>query len=130
MSTMTFIDRIARGIPIDRYGLGLSTRDYTYIDDIVEGIQLAVDHGLGNQIFNIGNGKPVALYFFIKTIENLLNKSSNIRSFPEQLGDVPRTCANISMANLRIGYQPKTSIVEGLNQTVQWYLMNRINLQM
>jgi UDP-glucuronate 4-epimerase len=129
MATMTFIDRIARGIPIDRYGLGLSSRDYTYIDDVVEGIQLAVDHGFGNQIFNIGNGKPVALYFFIKTIENLLNKSASIRSLPEQLGDVPRTCANISMAKLRIGYQPKTSIVKGLNQTVQWYLTNRIDLQ-
>jgi UDP-glucuronate 4-epimerase len=129
MATLTFIDRIARGLPIDRYGLGLSSRDYTYIDDVVAGIQQALDYGVGNQILNIGNGKPIALNLFIKTIENLLNKTAIIKSFPDQLGDVPRTCANISLAKLNIGYQPKTSIVEGLSRTVQWYLINRIDQQ-
>lgn len=122
MAPFKFIDRIARGLPIDQYGDGSTSRDYTYIDDIVDGVVAALDTPRPYEIYNLGNGNPVLLKCFIETIERLLGKQAKIRVLPEQPGDVPRTCADIIKSKTILNYTPKVSIEEGLERTVNWYL--------
>ncbi|KAJ0406801.1 hypothetical protein ATCC90586_000854 [Pythium insidiosum] len=121
MAPFKFMDRIARDIAIEQYGDGSSSRDYTYIDDIVQGIILSHDKGTGCEVFNLGNGSPVLLTDFISTIESLVGKKAMIKLLPDQPGDVPRTCADISKAQRLLGYQPTTPLPEGLAKTWAWY---------
>lgn len=117
-----FIDRISRGIEIQQYGDGNSSRDYTYIDDIVDGVIRALDTPLGYEIINLGNGTPHSLTEFIACVEKHVGKKAVIRQLPDQPGDVQRTCANIHKAQKLLGYDPKVSINEGIKNTVEWYL--------
>ena len=121
MAPYMFIDRIAQGQEILRFGDGTSSRDYTYIQDIVDGLLRSIDRGTGCEIFNLGNGKPTRLSTFIECIEDLLQKKATIRVLPDQPGDVPRTCADITKAQRLLGYCPKVSLVEGLERTIEWY---------
>merc|ERR1711998_48495 len=104
-----------------QFGDGSSSRDYTYIDDIVDGVVRSMDRPLGYQIYNLGNGNPVGLKHFISIVEEATGKKANIKVLPDQPGDVPRTCADISKAKKMLGYSPKISFEEGLQRTVQWY---------
>jgi len=122
MAPHRFIERIHRGLAIDLYGDGTSERDYTYVDDVVDGIVRACDRPLGNVVFNLGNGSPVSLREFVSIIENMLGKKAIINELPTQSGDVPRTCADITAAREMLGYDPKTTLTEGLKKTVDWYL--------
>lgn len=121
MAPFKFMDRIARGLSIDQFGDGSSQRDYTYIDDIVQGVLLSLDKAHGCEVFNLGNGSPITLKDFICTIESLVGTKANIQILPNQLGDVPRTCANITKAQQMLGYKPTTTIAEGLKKTWAWY---------
>ena len=121
MAPFKFMDRIARDISIDQYGDGSSSRDYTYIDDIVQGVILSLDRGTGCEVFNLGNGSPVFLTDFIATIESLVGKRAIIKFLPDQPGDVPRTCADVSKARKLLGYEPTTPLHIGLAKTWAWY---------
>lgn len=121
MAPFKFMDRIARDIAIDQYGDGSSSRDYTFIDDIVQGVVLSLDRGHGCEVFNLGKGSPVLLTEFIATIEQLVGKKAKINVLPMQPGDVPRTSADISKARRMLGYDPQTPLAEGLQKTWQWY---------
>jgi UDP-glucuronate 4-epimerase len=121
MAPFKFMDRIARDIAIDQYGDGSSSRDYTYIDDIVQGVILSLDKAQGCEVFNLGNGSPVNLKDFIATIESLVGKPAKINYLPDQPGDVPRTCADVSKARQILGYQPTTPLAVGLAKTWEWY---------
>lgn len=121
MAPFKFIDRCSRGAEIQRFGDGSTSRDYTYIDDIVDGVVRSLDRPLGYQIFNLGNGQPVKLSKFISIVEQSVGKSAVIKELPEQPGDVPRTCADISKAQELLGYSPKTPFEEGIRKTVEWY---------
>lgn len=121
MAPFKFMDRIAKDIAIEQYGDGSSERDYTYIDDIVQGVLLSHDKGTGCEVFNLGNGSPVLLTDFIATIESLVGKRATIKILPEQPGDVPRTAANVSKANRLLGYKPTTPLSVGLAKTWAWY---------
>ena len=121
MAPFKFIDRIYNGDAIQQYGDGLSSRDYTYISDIVDGVIRAIDRPLGYQIFNLGNGKPVYLKDFISLVETNVKRKAAIEFLPPQLGDVDRTCADISKANKLLGYEPRVSFEEGIRHTVEWY---------
>lgn len=116
-----FIDRITRGLEIQQYGDGSSSRDYTYIDDIVDGVVRALDIPMGYQIINLGNGTPHSLAEFISIVEKHVGKKAIIRQMPDQPGDVRRTCASISKARTLLGYNPSTTIETGLQKTVAWY---------
>jgi UDP-glucuronate 4-epimerase len=122
MAPFKFMDRIAKGLAIDQFGDGNSSRDYTYIDDIVQGVLLSLDKGQGCQVYNLGNGNPIFLKDFIGIIEGLVGKKANINYMPNQPGDVPRTCANITKAQTLLGYQPTTPLDQGLKKTWEWYL--------
>lgn len=121
MAPYMFIDRVFRGATIDQYGDGTTSRDYTYISDIVAGIVAAVDRPLGYQIFNLGNGRPYPLNAFIQLVETEVGKSANIRVLPEQPGDVKRTCADITKARALLDYDPQVPFEQGIALTVQWF---------
>lgn len=121
MAAYKFVDRVSRGDELYQFGDGSTSRDYTYIADIVDGCLRTLDRPNGFQVYNLGNGSPVKLKDFIKLVEDTVGQKANIKILPEQPGDVPRTCADISKAKEMLGYNPSTSFKEGIKKTVQWY---------
>lgn len=121
MAPFKFIDRVFNGEAIQQYGDGSTSRDYTYIDDIVAGVVAAIDTPLGCEVVNLGNGKPYLLKDFIALVETCVGKKALIEVLPEQPGDVERTCADISKAHNLLGYQPQVSFSEGIARTAAWY---------
>lgn len=116
-----FIEKINKSEPIQLYGDGTSSRDYTYIDDIVSGISAAVKYDQSlYEIINIGSGRSITLLEMINTIENALHKKAVIQFVEKQMGDVERTCADISKAETLLGYHPKTSFQQGIENYVAW----------
>jgi len=124
MAPYKFIERIMNDKPIQQYGDGTSMRDYTYIDDIVQGVIGALDNPLGYQNYNLGRGFPTSLKKFIGIVEDCVGKKAEIELLPDQPGDVPRTCANINKACKQIGYDPQTCFEDGIKKTVEWYREN------
>ncbi|MEK7145941.1 MAG: NAD-dependent epimerase/dehydratase family protein [Patescibacteria group bacterium] len=122
MAPFLFTKKINEGQTVPRFGDGGTARDYTYVADIVSGIVAAVDKPFDFEIFNLGHNEPVQLNVLISTIEELLGKKAVIEELPEQPGDVPVTFADISKAQKMLGYQPNTSIKEGMQEFVNWYL--------
>ena len=118
-----FTRRIHNGQPIDQFGDGTTRRDYTYIDDIIQGV-LAAFHYDGPlfDIFNLGESDTIELRELIAGIEEALGRKAEIRQLPEQPGDVPITCADISKARKLLGYQPTTPLRAGLPKFVDWFL--------
>lgn len=139
MSPMLFADRIVRGEPLDVFNYGNHSRDFTYIDDIVEGVIRTLDHvakpdpaydpllpnpGTSSapyRLYNIGNDQPVQLLRFIELMEQNLGRSVEKRLLPMQPGDVPDTWADVSALRRDVGYAPSTSIEEGVKRFVAWY---------
>lgn len=134
MALFKFTEGILNGTPIEVFNHGNMSRDFTYIDDIVEGIMLTLsrppqttpsEHQLPippYRIYNIGSHKPIALLDFIATLERILNKKAIKEYLPLQPGDVPETYADISALKNDFGYQPKTSLEDGIKKFVNWYL--------
>jgi len=121
MAPFKFIDRVSRGLEIQQFGDGSSERDYTYIDDIVDGVVRSLDTPLGYQIYNLGNGNPVALRDFIALVEANTGKKALIAVLPDQPGDVPRTAADVSKAKRLLGYEPRVAFEDGIRRTWEWY---------
>ena len=112
-----------REVPM--FGDGTSKRDYTYIDDIIDGTIKAIERCAGYNIYNLGRGETVKLIDVIKEIGRVLNKEPKIKQLPEQPGDVSATYADITKARKELGYSPKTSIKEGIEKFISWYIKNR-----
>jgi len=106
---------------IQMYGDGTSERDYTYIDDIVDGIVKAINNLKGFNIYNLGESRTIKLTEMIELLERIIGKKAKIKNLPEQPGDVARTFADISKARKEIGYSPKFEFEEGLRNFVTWY---------
>lgn len=121
MAPFKFIDRIFNGLPIQQFGDGTTSRDYTYIDDIVQGVVLSIDKPLGCEVVNLGNGRPFLLKDFISLVEKSVQKKANIEVLPPQPGDVERTRADISKARELLGYNPQVTFEEGIRRTAEWY---------
>ncbi|MFC1655701.1 NAD-dependent epimerase/dehydratase family protein [Patescibacteria group bacterium] len=121
MAPFLFTHAISSGKSIKQFGNGSSQRDYTYIDDVVDGIASALDADLDFEIINIGNNKPVKLKNFIKLIEELVGKKAEIIQEPMPQGDVPITYADITKAKELLNYSPETTIEEGMEKFVSWY---------
>ncbi|HEV2806195.1 MAG TPA: GDP-mannose 4,6-dehydratase [Chthoniobacterales bacterium] len=121
-----FTRKIDAGQPIDQFGDGTTRRDYTYIDDIIHGVTAALDYnGPLYDLFNLGESETIQLKELIAAIEKALGKKAKINQLPEQPGDVPLTCADISKARRLLGYNPTTKLGEGLPKFVDWFLSNR-----
>lgn len=116
MAPYKFIHNIYNGLKIEKYGDGTTSRDYTYIDDIVNGIINALQNNEKKsfEIYNLGNSKPVTLNDFIKICEEVVNKKAIINQKDLQLGDVIHTYACIEKAKSHLNYEPKTELKEGL----------------
>lgn len=106
------------------YGDGTTSRDYTYVEDIVSGIVSSINYVNKEEkvfeIFNIGGDKTVSLNEMVETIEEVLGKKAKLNRLPMQPGDVNRTCADISYSKKMIGYNPQTSFKEGIRKFIQW----------
>lgn len=111
--------------PIPFYGDGTTKRDYTYIDDIVDGILKSMNYLFNNEnvyeIFNLGESHVVSLKEMVETIESALGKKAILDIQPMQPGDVDKTYADISKAKAMIGYDPQTNFSEGIRKFVEWY---------
>ena len=117
-----FTRAIWEGRPIQQFGNGSSRRDYTYIDDIVQGVRGAVDYSRAKfDIFNLGESETTSLTGLIAAIESALGKKAVIERMPDQPGDMPATWADISKARLLLGYAPQTKISEGIPKFVEWF---------
>lgn len=139
MALFLFTKAILEGKPIDVFNDGNMQRDFTYIDDIVEGVVRVIDDvPIGNpnwsgakpdpsssvapyQIYNIGNSSPVKLMDFIKSIEESLGKKAQMNLMPLQPGDVPATWANVDNLWEKLNFRPNTAISEGISRFVVWY---------
>ncbi|WP_205229778.1 NAD-dependent epimerase [Azospira oryzae] len=139
MALFLFTRAILEGRPIDVFNHGKTQRDFTYIDDIVEGVVrvldqparasesfdgLAPDPACSNvpyRLFNIGNDQPVDLLAFIEALEGALGQVANKRFLPLQDGDVPATWADTALLGQAVGFAPKTSVQDGVGQFVRWY---------
>ena len=120
-----FVKSILNNEPITLYGKGDTSRDYTYVKDIVQGIWLAFEHLRNNdsvyEIINLGNNKPVTLLEMVETIQRVLGVKPEILFTDPKPGDVERTYASIEKAKSLIGYEPKTSFEDGVRHFVNWY---------
>lgn len=136
MALFKFTKSILANEPIDVYNNGEMLRDFTYVDDIVDGVYRLLTHlpkGIKEvnlpsdmstapySVYNIGNGSPVSLMDFVHAIEDKLNKKANINFMPLQPGDVPRTYADTSKLASAVGYKSKTNVVEGVSNFIDWY---------
>ena len=126
-----FTRKIHGGEPIDQFGDGTTRRDYTYIDDIIQGTMAALNYdgpsGTGGlfDVFNLGESETIQLKDLIAAIEKTLGKKAKINRLPEQPGDMRLTCADISKAKKLLGYNPKTKFEDGLRRFVDWFLKSR-----
>jgi len=121
MAIHKFTRDILDGKQIEVFGDGTSSRDYTYIDDIIDGITASLEIIRGYEILNLGNSKPVKLLKLIKLIEGETQKSADMRYSDDQPGDVFTTYADISKAEKLIKYYPHTSIEIGVKKFIEWY---------
>jgi UDP-glucuronate 4-epimerase len=120
-----FVKSILRDQPITMFGDGSTSRDYTYVDDIVKGILAAIDYDKSLfEIINLGNHYSVSLKQLVTEIENVMEKKATIEFQPEQAGDVPHTFADISKARSLLNYQPSTQLKDGLKNFYEWFLKN------
>lgn len=115
-----FARLIAAGRPIPVFGDGATARDYTYVDDIVEGVVAASERPLGYEVINLGESQTVTLARLIELLEAALGKQAIIDRQPLQPGDVPVTYADISKARRLLGYDPQTKIEAGIPRFVEW----------
>ncbi len=116
-----FIALMEAGKPIPIYGDGTSGRDYTYVDDIVEGILAGVSYETQYDIFNLGNSQPVKLLDLVHQLEKATRKRAVLDFLPSQPGDVPLTWADISKARRLLGYEPRTPLDIGIERFWAWY---------
>jgi UDP-glucuronate 4-epimerase len=123
MAIHRFVRMVDAGQEVTLFGDGSTSRDYTYVDDIVDGIEAALTHGGdGCRVFNLGAGRAVSLAYLVSVIEEALGKKAVVRHVAPPPGEVPITLADISKARAALGYEPKVSIEEGIARFVSWYL--------
>lgn len=124
MAYFSFTQKIMAGQPIEVFGEGKMARDFTYIDDIVDGILGALDNPperSQHRVLNIGDSHPVGLMEMISTLENAIGKQAEKIMRPMQPGDVTATYADVSRLNALTGYKPKVMLAEGLQRFADWY---------
>jgi len=120
-----FTKNIIAGKPIAVFGDGSTSRDYTYVDDTVQGITGAIHYDkTGFEIINLGNHYTISLKELIEGIEKVTGKKAIINQQPDQPGDVPKTYADIAKAKALLGYDPKTQIHEGLKKFYDWFMQH------
>lgn len=131
MAAFLFTRAILDGKPVKVFNNGDMYRDFTYIDDIIEGVVRVIDRAPAEQnppaaIYNIGNSNPVKLTEYIVAIENALGKKAIREYLPMQPGDVYKTFADVTDLEEKINYHPSTPVTEGVRKFVEWYLQTGV----
>ena len=121
MALFLFTKAILDNKAIKVFNHGQMKRDFTYIDDIVQGILASLKHSYPSEIFNLGNNTPIELNYFIETIEKELNSKAQKELLPMQAGDVGSTYADIDYSQEKLDYNPQTSIEQGIKNFIKWY---------
>ncbi len=121
MAYYRFTRQICDGQPIQVFNQGLMKRDFTYIDDIVQGTAAALDLGAPCEIFNLGNNRPVELLHLIQILEQALGKSAIKEMLPMQAGEVPETFADIERSQKLLNFRPTVSLEEGILRFIDWF---------
>lgn len=121
MAPYLFTKAILHGDTIKQFGDGSTQRDYTYVDDICQGIIKAIQQPFSFEIINLGNHNPISLKEFIQIIEQVSGKKAHIEMLPMQPGDVEKTYADVSKAKRLLDWEPKTKLKDGLLKFVEWY---------
>lgn len=121
MAIHQFTRKIDRGEAITLFGDGSTERDYTYVTDILQGVERAMEGIDGFQLFNLGESRTVPLKELIRLIEKALGKTARVETMPEQPGDVRRTCADIGKARAELDYNPTVPVDAGIPLFVEWY---------
>ncbi len=111
---------ILEGKPVPRFGDGHSERDYTFIDDILDGVIRALDRVEGYRVYNLGEARRVSLTYLIELLEKELGRKAIVEAMPDQPGDVKLTCADVSRARAELGYDPQVPIEEGIRRFAAW----------
>ncbi len=125
MAIHKFTRLIEQGEKIPMYGDGFSRRDYTYIDDLIDGILSVIHHHKGFEIYNLGESQTTSLKELIRLIEESFGKKANIEMLESQPGDVSVTYADITKAERMLKYQPRVKMEEGIRRFVEWYKKER-----
>ncbi|MDF1526637.1 MAG: GDP-mannose 4,6-dehydratase [bacterium] len=120
MAIHLFARKIINGDPITLFGDGSSRRDYTYVDDIIDGVIRSLDRVQGFEIFNLGESRTVGLLEMVSILEDAIGLKADLRYEPDQPGDVPITYADVSKAGRVLGYKPAVPIEEGIRRMVKW----------
>ena len=121
MALFIFTKAILNGQPIEVYNYGKMRRDFTYIDDIVQGVLASLDRAVPYAIYNLGNSRTVDLIYFIECIEKALGKEAEKKLLPIQPGDVAETYADISESQRDLEFSPRTRIEAGIEHFIHWY---------
>jgi len=121
MSPVLFARAIMEGKPLAVFNHGDMQRDFTYVDDIVEGTLRVLDRPAGYKIYNIGNHQPVALLDYIRTLESALGRKAKLEMKPMQPGDVKATYADTALLRAAVGFAPATPLAEGLARFAVWF---------
>ena len=129
MAIHYFTKLIDQDLEVPLFGEGNSARDYTYVDDIVRGILGALETEYSLEVFNLGNSKTTTLLELVKLIGDTLGKEPRIKKLPVQMGDVPRTWADLSKSRKIIGYQPQIDIAEGIKRFIAWYQSQKASFE-
>jgi len=116
-----FAKLMLAGRPVPLFGDGTSRRDYTYIDDIIQGVCAAIDYSASSyELINLGNSNTVSLHQLLETLEDVLRTNAKIERLPDQAGDVPQTWADTGKAGRLLGFQPSTPIRVGIERFTEW----------
>jgi UDP-glucuronate 4-epimerase len=129
MAIARFIRSIEEGAPIPLYGDGSSRRDYTYIDDIVDGVEAALERGpaSGFEIVNLGGARPVTLSELVSEIERATGRKARLDRQPLQPGDVPVTYASVEKAERLLGFRARVPLAEGIERSVRWFRERKVD---
>ena len=125
MAIHKFTKLIDSGLEVPLYGDGSSERDYTYVDDIIQGILASMEAPYSFDLFNLGNSRTITLSKLVKLIGDTVGKQPRPFLMSAQMGDVPRTWADLSHSSQILGYQPRIDITEGIQQFADWYVRQK-----
>lgn len=123
-----FTENISLGKPISLFNNGLNKRDFVYVSDVVDAILLAIfdEKSTGHNVYNVGTGTSISVLEVVRIIEDMLGKTATLETLPPQLGDVLKTCADITKIEQNLGYAPKIDITSGLRMFSEW-LIDKLN---